>query len=98
MDWSCAGLLIAVVTATGDVGVNVAREVVEEAHTTHLVCERAASMSPRSFSAITQRVLPNPGMAPLLCSFMNMVRVYPPNGRELRNGEERSSLPSARAS
>jgi hypothetical protein len=85
MDSSCSVLLIAAVTDTGDVGVNVAREVVEEEYTAHHVLELAASMCRRSFSAIAQSLFPNAGMAPLLSSFMNTVfmntvRVYPPNG------------------
>ena len=79
MDWSCSVLLIAAVTDTGDVGVKVTREIVEEDHTAHHVCERAASMGPRSVSAIAQSVFPNPGIAPPLFSFMNTVQVYPPN-------------------
>ena len=66
MDSSCAVLLIAAVTDTGDVGVNVAREVVEEEHTAHHVLELAASMCRRSFSAIAQSLFPNAGMAPPL--------------------------------
>jgi hypothetical protein len=79
MDSSCSVLPIAAVTDTGDVGVKVAREVVEEEHIAHHVFERAESMCPRSFSAIAQSLFPNPGMAPLLFSCMNTVRVYPPN-------------------
>ena len=80
MDSSCTVLLIAAVTDTGDVGVNVARKIVEEEHAAHHVLELAASMCRRSFSAIAQSLFPNAGMAPLLSSFMNTVRVYPPNG------------------
>ena len=77
MDSSCTVLLIAAVTDTGDVGVNVARKIVEEEHAAHQVLELAASMCRRSFSAIAQSLFPNAGMAPLLSSFMNTVRVYP---------------------
>jgi len=78
MDSSCSVLLIAVVTDMGDVGVKVAREVVEEAHSTHRMCERAASRDQRSSSAITRRLFPHPRMAPHLCSFMNTVPLYLP--------------------
>jgi hypothetical protein len=79
MDWSCAVLLIAGVTDTDDMGVNVTREVVEEAHSAHHLCERAAPICPRSCSATARGLLSNPEFIPLLLLFINMLRVYPLN-------------------
>ena len=79
MDWSCAVVLIAAVTNTGNVGVNVTREVVEEEHTTYYVCEGAESVCPCSVLAIVRSVFQHAKMAPLLSSCMNTVGVYTPN-------------------
>jgi hypothetical protein len=84
MGWSKNGFVIlssslGPVSDTGDVGVKVAGQVIEEEYTAHHMCERAVSRCPPSLSAMAQSLLPNPGMAPVLFSFMNTVRIYPLN-------------------